>query len=474
MKRFRAHRHKAVPNTVASDTAGPKASASPAAAPGEGRGITAQILRLAVPAFGALIAQPLLVLVDTAMLGHLGVAELAGATVATTLITTAVGLMVFLAYSATSKIARLYGAGKPREALQAGLDAAVLAALIAAAAVLLLSVSGTWLLSLFTPLNTATGVFAAEYFFTALWGVPAMLLCYAFAGTERGLQNTVTPLIVTAVGATVNAALNWIFMFHLGLGVFGSALGTTLAEWLMALLFCAKLYSRSRILNFSWRISLAGIASSVSSGSWLFLRTLSLRIAILLTMWAATLHSPTVTASLAVINAVFMLLSYALDALAIAAQALIGKALGAGDTAQVRQLTRQLLRLAALLGAVLGLFLALSSGVLPQLFGAGANLNAALTPALLVLALAQPLCGAVFALDGVLIGAGDHRYLALTGVLNLLCFAPPLLILASAATKLSPELYLSFLVANFMLLYMAARFTTLFWRSRGATPSFFR
>ncbi|MBB4072170.1 MATE family efflux transporter [Canibacter oris] len=445
-----------------------------AAAPGGNSGVTAQILRLAVPAFGALIAQPLLVLVDTAMLGHLGVAELAGATIAATLITTTVGLMVFLAYSATSKIARLYGAGKPREALQAGLDATALAALIGCGAVLLLGTSGNWLLSLFTALNSETGIFAAEYFFTALWGVPAMLLCYAFAGTERGLQNTVTPLIVTVFGATVNAALNWIFMFHLGLGVFGSALGTTLAEWLMALLFCAKLYSRSRILNFSWQISLAGIASSVSSGSWLFLRTLSLRIAILLTMWAATVHSPTVTASLAVINAVFMLLSYALDALAIAAQALIGKAFGAGDTAQVRQLTRQLLRLAATLGAALGLLLALSSGVLPQLFGAGTNLNATLTPALLVLALAQPLCGAVFALDGVLIGAGDHRYLALTGVLNLLCFAPPLLILASAATKLSPQLYLGFLVAAFMLLYMASRFTTLFWRSSGATLSFFR
>lgn len=441
-------------------------TANPKAADLRPRRVRKQVLKLALPALGTLIAQPLLTLIDTIMIGHLGSNQLAGVTIATTVLTTFVGLMVFLAYATTGKIARFFGAGQLRQAVQVGIDGLYLAFGIGIISFLTLLFCGSIVINSFAQLNSDTGIYALSYLNIAVFGVPAILLSFAATGLERGFQNTVAPLIITVFGCAFNAILNATFIYLCGMGVTGSALGTVIAEWLIALIFATRIYVKSRIYNLKFLPTGAGVLRHGVSGGWLFLRTLCLRGAILLTVWVATLHSSTVTAALATINAVFMLLAFALDALAIAAQALIGKTLGAKENHYTRTLLRQLLQMAAIFGFILGTLLAASSPVLGNIFTADSQLLKILPAAFLVLAVTQPLAAIVFTLDGVLMGAADNRYLALTGVLNFVCYAPLPLFL-SAYGQLPANVYLVLLTIGFFVWYLTMRLLTLSIRARG-------
>jgi Na+-driven multidrug efflux pump len=190
------------------------------------------------------------------------------------------------------------------------------------------------------------------------------------------------------------------------------------------------------------------------------LRTLSLRIAILATVVVATAQGPVNLAAHQLAMTVFTFFAFALDALAIAAQALIGKELGAGRAGAVRALTRTMTRWGLGFGVLTGILLALAAPWTGALFTSDADVRGALTLALWALAAGQPIAGYVFVLDGVLIGAGDARYLALAGVVNLAAYLPMLLAVWSAGAGLL------WLWAAFSLGYMAARALTLGLRAR--------
>ncbi len=188
------------------------------------------ILRLALPALGALIAEPLFLIVDAAMVGHLGVAPLAGLGIAGAVLQTIVGLMVFLAYSTTPAVARRYGAGEYGRAVRVGIDGMWLALCLGA----LLAAAG----SLVTPavvdlFGAAPDVAenARTYLAISMWGLPAMLVVFAATGLLRGMQNTVTPLWIAGLGFGANALLNALFIYGFGWGIAGSAIGTVVAQW---------------------------------------------------------------------------------------------------------------------------------------------------------------------------------------------------------------------------------------------------
>ncbi|MFZ5851105.1 MAG: MATE family efflux transporter, partial [Actinomycetota bacterium] len=188
-----------------------------------------EILRLAVPALGALVAEPLFVLADSAIVAHLGTPQLAGLGVAGTALTTVVNLCVFLAYGTTAAVARRLGAGDEAGALRQGLDGTWLAAGLGLA---LLAVGELLTPRVVAAFGTSAAVapYAETYLRVALAGLPGMLIVLAATGVLRGLQDTRTPLAVAAVAAVVNVLLNLVLVFGLGLGVAGSALGTTLVQ----------------------------------------------------------------------------------------------------------------------------------------------------------------------------------------------------------------------------------------------------
>ncbi|MCW2133681.1 putative efflux protein, MATE family [Arthrobacter sp. VKM Ac-2550] len=432
-------------------------------APVTGQGLNRTILALALPAFGALIAEPLFLLADSAIVGHLGVAQLAGVGLAATVVQTVVGLMVFLAYSTTPAVARLLGAGRHADALDVGRDGIWLAFFLG----LVLSVAG-WATApaLASAMGAAGEVhgYAVDYLRWSMPGLTAMLIVLAATGVLRGLQDTKTPLLVAGIGFLVNIGLNFVLVYGLDLSVAGSAMGTSLVQWGMAAVYLAIVYRGSVKYGVPLAPTWTGVKATTHVGSWLMLRTLSLRIAILATVFVATAQGPVSLAAHQLVMTVFTFLAFALDAIAIAAQALIGKELGAGNKALAHSLTRRMIVWGVGFGVVTGVLLALAGPHLGWIFSSDAAVQDAFAIGVLLLALSQPVCGFVFVLDGVLIGAGDAKYLAVAGVVNLLVYAP--LLVWVQLSELSGVAGLAWLWAAFGLGYMAARGLTLGWRVR--------
>lgn len=417
------------------------------------------ILRLAVPAFAALVAEPLFLLADSAIVGHLGTPQLAGLGIAGAVLTTAVSLCVFLAYGTTASVARRFGAGDLRSALALGVDGLWLAGGLG----VLLGVAGLVaaepLVATFDA-SSATSSYALTYLRISLLGIPAMLLVLAATGVLRGLQDTRTPLYVAVAGSVANVALNLLLVYGLDLGIAGSAWGTVLAQAGMAGAFLVVVVRGARRSSAPLSPDLPGIRAAGTAAVPLIVRTATLRAALLLTTYVAASTGTVAMAAHQVAFNVWMLLALALDAIAIAGQAIVGKALGAGDVALARDLTRRMLWWGAGIGVVLGvLVVALRPAYVP-LFSSDDGVQTVLAAILVVAAVFQPVAGVVFALDGVLIGAGDTRYLAWAGVITLVVFAPlALLVLATDAGI--EALWWAF---NAFLL---ARLATLIWRWRG-------
>lgn len=427
-------------------------------------GVDRSIAALALPALGALIAEPLFLIVDSALIGHLGATPLAGLAVAAAVLSTAVGLMIFLAYATTPLVARRRGAGDLPGAVRAGVSGLWLAAGIGVLLAGALAAFGRPLVGLFG-VSAAVAADATTYLVISCLGLPAMLLVFAASGLLRGLQDTMTPLRVAGIGFAVNAALNALFIYGFGWGIAGSAWGTVLAQWGMVLAYGLVIARHARAAGVGWRPERAALGSTGQTGGWLFVRTLGLRAAMLATVFAATSHGTEATAAYQIVFTLFSTVAFALDALAIAAQALVGTALGAGDAAQARFVLRRCLFWGVACGLLLAGFLAALSGVLGRVFTSDAAVLEILPPALLVLALSMPLSGVVFVLDGVLMGAGDARYLAWTSLANLAAYLPVLWLL----TRLFPEgtMALTALTAGFTMVFMLARLLTLSLRARG-------
>jgi len=425
--------------------------------------IDRDILRLAVPAFGALVAEPLFLLADSAMVGHLGEEPLAGLGLASAILQTIIGLMVFLAYSTTPAVARWLGAGDRRRAVSVGIDGLwlalglgiVLAAAGWAASPVLVEAFGA---------DPAVNDAALVYLRLSMAGIPAMLLVFAATGLLRGLQDTRTPLLVAGIGFAANIVLNYGFIYGLDLGVAGSAAGTVVAQWGMVAVYLVVVDRHARREGASRWPERAGMMLGASSGGWLFLRTLTMRVAMILAVYVATRLGSAQLAAFQIAMTLFATLAFALDALAIAAQALVGRGLGAGDLASVKAVLRRCLEWGVLAGVLLGVLTVAGSGVLGGFFTRAENVIVLMPPALVILGMSVPLGAVVWVLDGVLIGAGDLRYLAVAGVINLAVFAP----LAVAVMIIAPTgaAGLAWLMAAFVFGFLGARLATLGFRAR--------
>ena len=253
----------------------------------------------------------------------------------------------------------------------------------------------------------------------------------AATGLLRGLQDTRTPLVIVGIGFGANALLNAAFIYGFGWGIAGSALGTVLAQWGMAVIFLWRIVVLAQREGARVSPRWVGVATVAASGGWLLLRTVSLRISLLATVVVGSALSVAELGALQIGLALFSLLAFGLDALAIAGQAMIGAAFGAVDRARVVAITRRLILFGVAGGVGLGVVVAALSPVLGLVFTSDTDVTDAVVPVVLLLALGTPLAGFVFVLDGVLIGANDSRYLAVSGILNLAMYLPLLWLAAS-------------------------------------------
>ncbi|MCF3129023.1 MATE family efflux transporter [Streptomyces olivochromogenes] len=417
-----------------------------------------EIVALAVPAFGALVAEPLFVMADSAIVGHLGTAQLAGLGVASALLTTAVSVFVFLAYATTAAVARRVGAGDLPAAIRQGMDGIWLALLLGAAVIVDVLPLAPHLVALFGASHTAAP-YATTYLRISSLGIPAMLVVLAATGVLRGLQNTRTPLYVAVAGFVANAVLNVGLVYGAGLGIAGSAWGTVIAQCGMAAVYLAVVVRGAREHGASLRPDAAGIRSSAQAGVPLLVRTLSLRAILMIATGVAARLGDADIAAHQIILSLWSLLAFALDAIAIAGQAIIGRYLGADDAQGARDACRRMVQWGMAVGVLLGLLVIASRPVFLPLFTSDSVVKGAAVPALLMVALSQPICGVVFVLDGVLMGAGDGPYLAGAMLVTLAVFAPVALLVPALGGGLT-ALWAA------MTLMMTVRMLTLWLRAR--------
>ncbi len=370
-----------------------------------------EILRLALPALGALVAEPLYILADTAVVGHLGVDQLGGLAVASSILLLLYSIFIFLAYGTTAAVARLLGAGEEGEAAHQAVQGMWLALLVGLALIVIGLIAAE-------PLVTALGATGAVrdnaliYLRISLFGVPAQLVVLAGTGYLRGLQDTRTPLIVAVASAVGNLVLELILIYGLGFGIGASAFGTVLAQIASAVVYVAWVNRAVR----QHRVRLAPHGATLRRlavvGGDLFVRTIALRGALIVSTAVATRLGAVALAAHQIAFQIWNLLALALDAIAIAGQAMIGRYLGAEDTASARRAGRRMLEWGVLAGVGFGVITFALRTVLPHIFTSDAAVIDVTAFVLVFVALMQPVNGVVFVLDGLLIGAGDLRFLA--------------------------------------------------------------
>ncbi|MFE3141521.1 MATE family efflux transporter [Streptomyces scopuliridis] len=427
-----------------------------------------EIIALAVPAFGALVAEPLFVMVDSAIVGHLGTPQLAGLAIAAALLTSAVSIFIFLAYATTAAVARRVGAGDLQAAIRQGMDGIWLALLLGAAVIAVTLPAAPWLVGLFGASDTAAP-FAVTYLRISSLGIPAMLVVLAATGVLRGLQDTRTPLYVAIGGFGANAVLNVVLVYGAGLGIAGSAWGTVLAQCAMAAVYLVVVVRGARRHGASLRPDAAGIRASAQAGVPLLVRTLSLRAVLLIATAVAARLGDVDVAAHQVILSLWSLMAFALDAIAIAGQAIIGRYLGAGDTQGAREACRRMVQWGVAAGVVLGVLIVATRPLFIPLFTGDQVVRDTLLPALLVVAVTQPISGIVFVLDGVLMGAGDGPYLAGAMLVTLAVFAPVALLVPALGGGLTALWWTMGLMMGVRMLTLWLRTRSGRWLVTGAT-----
>lgn len=416
-------------------------------------------MRLALPALGTLAAEPLYVVVDSVIVGQLGTAPLAGLGAAGAILTTGFLVFNFLAYGTTGAVARAFGAGAKAEAARNGIGALWLGIVIGAA----LLVVGAWMTpSALTLLGVDASVrpFATTYLRISMVGAPAVMIALAGIGFSRGMQDTRRPLFIVVTANVINVVLECVAVFVLDLGVAGSAWATVIAQWGAAIAFAYVLISAARAQGVSLRPTAGAIRACARVGGHLIVRTASLLGGLAVASSVAARLGAVALAAHHVTFLVWSFLALVLDAIAIAAQAMIGRMLGAGDAVAARAAARRMIWWGVVAGSVLGAAVALARPLLAGLFSADPDVRGVLSTLLIIVAAMQPLNGVVFVLDGVLIGAGDGKYLsgAMFGA-SVIVLVPGALIVGTSGTGL---VWLWAVIAAFM----GARLAGLWWRFR--------
>ena len=366
-----------------------------------------EILRLALPALGALAAEPLYVLADTAIVGHLGRPQIAALGLAGTVLAGAFTIFNFLTYGTTAVVARASGAGRHERA--AGLAAQALWVSIAIGATLLVAceaAAGPLLRALGG--HGESGHDALVYFRIAAFGLPAALVALGGQGYLRGVSNLRRPLEIVVAANVVNIVLEVWFVYGLHWGIAGSAAGTAIAQAGMGLAFTRELL---RPRAGSRRPSLEQMRPMVRIGRQIFVRTAALYASFLV---AASVLARMGDAELGAHQIAFELYSFLaliLDAVAIAGQVIVGRMLGAGDAEGAHAAALRMIGWSVVVGGAFAVVLLPLGHLIPRGFTGDPSVLAQAAKLWPFFALMQPLGGAVFALDGILIGAGDTAYL---------------------------------------------------------------
>lgn len=418
-----------------------------------------EIARLALPALVTLLAEPTYLLVDTAVVGHLGADQLGGLAVASALLLTVASLCVFLAYGTTAAVARLLGAGDRRGAADDAVQGLWLAVGVGVLFAVLLGVASGPLVGLLGA-HGATADAALVYLRISVVGFPFLLLTFAGSGYLRGVQRTTPPMVIALVGAGLNVVLDLVLIPGLGFGIGASALATVVAQVVTGGAFVVVVGRLASAEGAGFRPNRSAQRRLIRVGVDLAVRTAALRLSLLLLTAVAARIGTDDLAAHQVAFEVWNFLALGLDSLAIAGQAMVGLRLGRGDANEARAVGDRLLVLGLWASLGLGVVVVALIPVLPHVFSPDADVRSLVAFLLVWVAVMQPLASVVWVLDGILIGAGDQRFLARAMVAAAAVFA------ACAVPVLPLGLGIGWLWAAYLMLLLS-RATILGLRYRG-------
>lgn len=369
------------------------------------------IFALAIPALGALAADPLYSLADTAFVGHLGTPQLGAVAIDAAAFTASFWLFSFLAYGVTPRVARALGRGDAAAAAETGVQAVYLAVGLGAVVTLLgVLFAGP----IVRGLGAGPGVegYAVPYLRIRIFSAIPVLIAQVGHGWLRGDHDTRTPMYIALAGAGANAVLDYLLIYPAGLGVNGVAWATVACQTVVAVVFLAVLARRFE--NPVWRFDQRVAQRLLTVGADLSVRTGALLAALTIATSVAARMGQVPLAAWQIASQAFLLLALLLDSLAIAGQALIARHLGSDSPERASEVGRRLMSLGLVFGIVLLLVVAAVAGPLAELFTEDPAVASAARDLILWVAAIQPLSAIAFTLDGILIGASDTRFLALS------------------------------------------------------------
>lgn len=389
-----------------------------------------RIAGLALPALGVLAAEPLYLLFDTAVVGRLGALSLAGLAIGGLLLSLVGSDLTFLSYGTTARAARHFGAGNRASAVAEGVQATWLALGLGALVVLVVQAAAAPLVSAIAGGKgggEAIAAAALPWLRIAIFGAPAILVSLAGNGWLRGVQDTVRPLRYVVAGFGLSALLCPLLVYGwLGLpqwGLAGSAVANLVGQWLAAVLFGRALLAERAPL----RLDRAVLRAQLVMGRDLVVRTLAFQACFVSAGAVAARFGASALAAHQVVLQLWEFLALVLDSLAIAAQALVGAALGAGDAAHAKSVAWRVTLFSTAAAALLAAVFAVGFSALPELFTDDRSVLAAISVPWWFLVAQLPFAGIVFALDGVLLGAGDAAFMRTATVISALIGFLPLI-----------------------------------------------
>ncbi|WFE49741.1 MATE family efflux transporter [Micromonospora sp. WMMD1155] len=366
-----------------------------------------RIVGLALPALVVLAAEPLYVLVDTAVVGHLGRVPLAALAVGGTVMTLTAWVGTVVAYGTTGRAARRFGAGDRAAAVAEGVQSSWSAFGVGLLIAIGMQFGGAALARTLVGGAGDVADAAAHWLRIAALGAPGLLLAAAGNGWLRGVQDTRRPLFFVLGPNLLSALLCPLLVYPGGLGLVGSAVANVVAQTLCGALFAAALVAE--------RVSLRPrphvIRQQLVLSRDLLIRGLAFQASFLSATAVAARFGAAAVGAHQIALQLWFFTALVLDALAIAAQSLVGAALGAGDDVGARALARRIGLLGGVCGVGFALLVAAGAGVVPSWFSSDPGVREQAMVAWPWFVVMLPPAGLVFALDGVLIGAGDVRYL---------------------------------------------------------------
>ena len=373
------------------------------------RALDRRIASLAVPALGSLAAEPLYVLADTVIVGHLGTVPLAGLAVASSALTSLAWLVAWLNSITATRVAQARGAGTEAR-IGVGLrDALVLALLIAAVTGLAVAVLAPSIARLYGPAPEVRRG-AVTYLRASAVGIPALVVGFVGVGWLNGMGRTRRTLLVVLVANVVNIALEVVFVYGFHWGLAGSAWGTVIAQWTQVS-FLLVLLARAGLLS-GWRsVSFAGLRRTVVDGLRFAVRTLAIVGTFAVAVAVASRLGTRQLAAHQIGDKLFGLLALSLDALAVAAQVMVGEAAGAGDVGAIRRITNHLVGRSVIVGVALGGTIAGLSWLLPRPFTDAADVRSTATGVVAILGLLLVPGAIAFLYDGVCLGLSAFGFL---------------------------------------------------------------